>query len=84
MYRDHPLPLQNAVGYKEEKGVLRKKVNEWILTSGEYDAVFDLASVLASESDPEIMDERFDSGDHLHFNVDGGQAIADAFPVELL
>ena len=77
-------PFKNGLGYNDEKGVLRRNVNEWILTSGEYDAVFDLAKVISDPSDPDAMNPSFDSGDHLHFNVDGGQAIADAFPLEIL
>lgn len=77
-------PLKNGLGYNDEKRVLRRKVNEWILASGEYDAVFDLAKVISDHSDPDAMNPSFDSGDHLHFNVEGGQAIADAFPLEIL
>ena len=49
-----------------------------------YDHIFDLSSVIQSPEDPDQMNPIFNSGDYLHFNASGGQAIADAFPREYL
>ncbi|ERT01051.1 hypothetical protein HMPREF1624_02288 [Sporothrix schenckii ATCC 58251] len=60
----------------------RKKVNDWILTSGAYDGTVDFAKLLADPSSPDRLASKYDSGDHLHPNVAGYQHLADNFPVD--
>ncbi|MFB7722584.1 GDSL-type esterase/lipase family protein [Nocardia sp. NPDC056100] len=55
---------------------VRKAVNTWILTSGEYDAVADSAIALADPADHDRLAPAFDSGDHLHPNDAGYTALA--------
>lgn len=62
----------------------RQTVNEWILTSGEYDATIDFSKLLEDPSNPERLQSKYDSGDHLHPNVAGYQYLADHFPLNLL
>ncbi|KAL5113890.1 hypothetical protein ACEQ8H_008211 [Pleosporales sp. CAS-2024a] len=64
-----------------EREKTRVKINNWILNSGTYDHVVDLAGMLASKSNPSVLDEQFDSGDGLHPNPAGYQAVANAFPI---
>jgi lysophospholipase L1-like esterase len=57
----------------------RAAVNTWIRESGEYDAVIDLAQAMGDTLDP-----AHDSGDHLHLNDAGYQAMAAAIDLTLL
>ncbi|WP_239135020.1 hypothetical protein [Streptomyces sp. SID12488] len=52
--------------------------NEFISTSGEFDAVADFDRILRSPYDHERILPFFDNGDHLHPNDTGMQAMADA------
>ncbi|KAH8892331.1 SGNH hydrolase [Thozetella sp. PMI_491] len=60
----------------------RQRVNDWIRTSGVFDAVVDFDTVLRDPDQPLRLRPDFDSGDHLHPNAKGFQAMADAFPLE--
>lgn len=61
-----------------ERDNVRLAVNDWIRTSGEYDAVADLAAVLADPADYLRLARPFDSGDHLHPNDAAHAAMAAA------
>lgn len=61
----------------------RLRVNDWIKTSGWFDAVVDFASIVADPNNATQLNPLYNSGDFLHPNVAGYQAIADAFPVDL-
>jgi lysophospholipase L1-like esterase len=58
----------------------RQKVNQWILTSGTFDAVVDFAGIIGSG---DKLKAAFNGGDHLHPNVAGFQEIADKFPLNI-
>jgi lysophospholipase L1-like esterase len=66
-----------------EREKTRQKVNKWILESGIFDHTVDMAGLLASKSNPEVLDKKYDSGDGLHPNVVGYQAVADEFPINI-
>lgn len=57
----------------------RQKVNDWIRTSGEFDAVVDFDLALREVAAPTRMRTDFDSGDHIHPNDPGNAAMADTF-----
>lgn len=63
---------------------VRREVNEFIRTSGEFDAVTDFDHVLRSPYDAERMLPSFDGGDHLHPNDKGMQAMADSVALDPL
>ncbi|EPJ36301.1 hypothetical protein STAFG_6635 [Streptomyces afghaniensis 772] len=63
---------------------VRREVNTFLRTSGEFDAVTDFDRVLRSPDDPERILPAFDGGDHLHPNDKGMQAMADAVDLESL
>ena len=73
-----------ASAAKESK---RQAVNHWIRTSGEYDAVIDFDVVLRDPNDPTRLRSdaqiSYDSGDHLHPNDAGYQAMANAIDLAL-
>jgi len=71
------LPYKGASFYYTEEGeAVRDAVNEWMRTSGEYDAVADLDRILAAPGDPDLLDPAYDSGDGLHPNDAGYHAMA--------
>ncbi|MET8850786.1 SGNH/GDSL hydrolase family protein [Amycolatopsis sp. NPDC004625] len=59
-------------------------VNAWIRTSGAFDGVADFAAATASPADPAALDPRYDSGDHLHPNDAGTEAMANALDLPAL
>ena len=63
--------------------VQRQAVNEWIRTSGEYDAVIDFDRVTRDPNAPTRFLSLYDSGDHLHPNDLGYEAMANAIDLEL-
>ncbi|GGJ29712.1 SGNH/GDSL hydrolase family protein [Streptomyces brasiliensis] len=63
---------------------VRQEVNEFVRTSGEFDAVTDFDHVLRSPYDPERILPFLDGGDHLHPNDKGMQAMADAVDLAAL
>ncbi|HTT30567.1 MAG TPA: SGNH/GDSL hydrolase family protein [Solirubrobacteraceae bacterium] len=77
-------PFKGASYYSDDGEKKREAVNNWILTSGAFDGVIDFAKVVADPSDPTMMNPSYDSGDHLHPNDAGYQAMANAIPLRLL
>jgi lysophospholipase L1-like esterase len=69
--------------YTPEKEIVRKKVNAWILSSGEFDAVLDFDALLRDPSHPTQLLPGYDSGDHLHPNNAGCIAEGNAIPLAL-
>ncbi|NUT21843.1 MAG: SGNH/GDSL hydrolase family protein [Hamadaea sp.] len=72
------LPIGGYQGTSDEIEQIRQTVNEWIRTSHEFDAVVDFEHAVADPTDPQRIRPAFDSGDHLHPNPAGYQAMADA------
>lgn len=60
----------------------RQRLNEWILTSGTFDATVDFAKIIVDPSQKSQLARQYDGGDHLHPNVAGFQAMADGFPLD--
>jgi lysophospholipase L1-like esterase len=67
-----------------ERREIWAEVNEWIRTSGEFDGVIDFARALGSADDPATLDPAYDSGDHLHPNDAGCEAMANAIDLSAL
>ncbi len=61
---------------------VRREVNAFVRTGGEFDAVADFDGVLRSPCDHERILPFFDNGDHLHPNDAGMNALADAVPID--
>jgi lysophospholipase L1-like esterase len=61
----------------------RQKVNTWIMTSGTFDAVIDFDKIVHDPSAVSQLASKYNSGDYLHPNDAGYQAIADAFPLTI-
>jgi lysophospholipase L1-like esterase len=79
-------PLGGFAGYDDPAGLreaTRQTVNEWIRTSGRFDAVVDFDRVVRDPANPRQLLPAYDVGDHLHFNPTGYRALADAVPAGL-
>lgn len=61
----------------------RQKINEWIRTSGAFDAVIDFDAAVRSPDNPHMLRSEADSGDHLHLNDRGYQIMAEAVNLKL-
>ena len=61
----------------------RQTVNEWIRTSGKFDAVIDFDAAVRDPQNPARLLRAADSGDHLHPSVKGYRMMADAIDLKL-
>jgi len=58
---------------------IRLKLNQWIRTSGEFDAVVDFDAAVLDKTHPARIRPDFNPGDNIHPNDIGNAAMADAF-----
>ncbi|MGW1868021.1 SGNH/GDSL hydrolase family protein [Streptomyces mauvecolor] len=70
------LPLKGSDHWGEHSARVSDEVNEWIRTSGAFDAVADFDKALASKADPDRLAPAYDSGDALHPNDAGYRVMA--------
>jgi lysophospholipase L1-like esterase len=76
-------PFRGAFYYSATAETKRQAVNRWIRTSGAFDAVIDFDKVVRDPAHPLRMLPAYDSGDHLHPNDAGYQAMANAINLAL-
>jgi lysophospholipase L1-like esterase len=69
--------------FTPENEAKRQAVNHWIRTSGAYDAVLDFDRVLRDPGDPTRMLPAYNSGDGVHPNDTGYEAMANSVPLAL-
>jgi lysophospholipase L1-like esterase len=69
--------------YCDEGEVKRGIINNWVRTSGEFDAVIDFDQVTRDAGDPLMFNPAYDSGDHLHPSDAGYEAMANAIDLAL-
>ncbi|MGK5522341.1 SGNH/GDSL hydrolase family protein [Micromonospora sp. URMC 107] len=67
-----------------EKEATRQAVNAYLRGSDEFDGLLDFDRVLRDPAQPSRLLPAYDSGDHIHPNDAGNQALADAVPLRLL
>ena len=77
-------PFEGANYWTPEGEEKRQALNDWIRTSGAYDAVLDFDELLRDPNEPTKFLPEFDPGDHLHPNDAGYEAMANAIDLELL
>ncbi|PJN03010.1 G-D-S-L family lipolytic protein [Streptomyces sp. CB01201] len=70
------LPLKGSDHWGEHAARVSDEVNDWIRTSGAFDAVVDFDKALAAKSDPDRLAPAYDSGDALHPNDAGYRVMA--------
>jgi lysophospholipase L1-like esterase len=62
---------------------VRNATNQWIRNGGAFDAVIDLDAAVRDPDHPSRLRPGFDSGDHIHINDLGNQAMATAFDLAI-
>jgi lysophospholipase L1-like esterase len=70
----------DPTGYRD---AARQSVNTWIRTSRVFDAVVDFDRVARDPAHPTQLLPAYDTGDHLHLNPAGYQALGQAVPLSL-
>jgi lysophospholipase L1-like esterase len=70
--------------YTPEKEKTRQSVNEWIRTSGAFDAVIDFDKVVEDPARSGYIRAEYDCGDHLHPNDTGYNAMAESVDLDIL
>lgn len=76
-------PYEGAGYFSEQGEGIRHAVNQWIRTSGAFDAVIDFDAATRDPSNPRRLLPAYDPGDHLHPNDAGYQAMADAVDLSI-
>jgi lysophospholipase L1-like esterase len=76
-------PFEGANYWTSVGELKRQALNDWIRTSDMYDAVIDFDEVLRDPAEPTKLRSEYDSGDHLHPNDAGYEAMANKVDVEL-
>jgi lysophospholipase L1-like esterase len=71
------MPVEGVPTYTESGEAVRQAVNQWIRSSGVFDAVIDFDALTRDPANPKRLRAEFDSGDHVHPNDHGNQAMAD-------
>ncbi|GAA1303804.1 SGNH/GDSL hydrolase family protein [Saccharothrix xinjiangensis] len=84
VYGGTVLPFKGSFIWTEEREATWRTLNDWIRTSGEFDGVVDFAAATATPGDPATLDPAYDSGDHLHPNDAGTEAMANAVDLHAL
>ncbi|KAJ2933550.1 hypothetical protein H1R20_g3562, partial [Candolleomyces eurysporus] len=75
-------PVQGYSDPNREK--TRQTVNSWIRRNGgAFDAVLDFDRILADPANPAQLKDEYNTGDYLHPNVAGFQALADNIPLQV-
>jgi lysophospholipase L1-like esterase len=78
------LPFRGARYWTPAGEAKREAVNDWILHSGAFDGVINFSAAVQDAGTPTMLDPAYDSGDHLHPNRRGYQAMANAIDLNLL
>jgi len=76
-------PFEGAPYWTAEGEAKRQALNQWIRTGHAYDAVFDFDAAVRDPERPSTLQARYDSGDHLHLNAAGYQAVAGSIDMTL-
>ncbi|WP_433928540.1 SGNH/GDSL hydrolase family protein [Sorangium cellulosum] len=79
------MPFEEAFPpyYTPEGEATRQEVNTWIRGNTSYDGVIDFEAAVRDPEQPTKLLASFDSGDHLHPNDAGHEAMATAVPLSI-
>ncbi|MEV7074349.1 SGNH/GDSL hydrolase family protein [Streptomyces sp. NPDC093990] len=83
VYASTLTPYEGDDIYTPEGEQVRQEVNDWIRTSGAFDAVLDFDAVWNDPAHPGRIREEFHAGDHLHGNDAGCRALGDSVDLTL-
>jgi lysophospholipase L1-like esterase len=77
-------PFGGSAIWSADRQATWDAVNAWIRHAAAFDGVIDFARATADPADPRRLNPTYDSGDHLHPNDAGCQAMADAVDLRML
>lgn len=80
-------PARGTLGFLHGRASVdaaRQQVNQWIRGSGVPNAVVDFDTCLRDPAAPSYLRAEFDSGDHIHPNTKGYEAMANCVDLRLL
>ena len=69
--------------FSEKTEAIRTTINQWIRTSGAFDAVIDFDAAIRDPNHPDTFLPAYDHGDHLHPNDAGYKAMGDFIDLKL-
>lgn len=75
-------PIKDSFYYSEDHEAVRKEVNKWIRTAGNFDACIDFDKAIRDPEDPERLLARY-SNDWLHPNAEGYQFLGESIDLNL-
>jgi lysophospholipase L1-like esterase len=78
------LPFRGARYWTDAGETKREAVNDWILHGGAFDGVINFSDAIEDDGVPTMLSPAYDSGDHLHPNRRGYQAMANAINLRAL
>ena len=78
-----PFRSSNYYHPSDQSEADRNALNQWIRTSGVFDAVIDFDKAMRDSSQPGLLDPEVDSGDHLHPNAVGYKRMGELVPLDL-
>ncbi|WP_338241801.1 SGNH/GDSL hydrolase family protein [Aurantiacibacter hainanensis] len=76
-------PYKGAMYWTEEGEAARQVINDWIVNSGEFDAVVRLDTAFADPDNPQAMREGYHMGDYLHGSDAGLRAVGESIDLAL-
>jgi lysophospholipase L1-like esterase len=76
-------PFKKASYYRTYRDAARNTINQWIRTSGHFDAVIDFDKVLRDPNDPATLLTEAQTGDYLHPNELGYKMFGEAVDLSL-
>jgi lysophospholipase L1-like esterase len=77
------MPTEGLWLYSKETEAMRTTLNQWIRTSGKFDAVVDFDAATRDPGQPTRLKPEFDPGDHIHPNDAGNAAMANAIDLSV-
>ncbi|WP_155368365.1 SGNH/GDSL hydrolase family protein [Catellatospora vulcania] len=77
-------PFEGYSSWTAQKEEVRQAVNTWLRGDNEFDGLLDFDQILRDPAAPTKVLPAYDSGDHIHPNDTGAQALAAAVPLWLL
>ncbi|WP_213980247.1 SGNH/GDSL hydrolase family protein [Sphingomonas sp. dw_22] len=77
------LPFEGAKYARPEGEAIRVRVNDWMRSSGELDAVIDMEKVVGDPANPRRLADALQFGDNLHPNAAGETKMGEAIPLGL-
>ncbi len=76
-------PYKGASYWSEEGEAARQQITDWMLNSGEFDAITRIDLAFAEPDDPSTMREGYHMGDFLHGSDEGLRAVGESIDLTL-